>query len=72
MNVNTVNPRISSLGAYLFLDFCMGAYSKGGLKLFQIVGHIPVESFLLINYFFDGTHTSNRKFYKGQADCFTL
>ena len=37
-----------------------GDYSSGGLNIFVVVGQIPVEIFLLINYFFDGTPTSNR------------
>ena len=50
----------------------MGSNSKeayyGGLeKTFLLVGHIPVQMFLLVNYFFDAaTHTSNRMFFKGQ------
>ena len=31
IELHTVNPRISPLGAYLFLIFWMGAYSRGGL-----------------------------------------
>ena len=38
----------------------MGAYSNGGLKIFLVVRHIPVEISLLVNYFFDPTHTSTR------------
>ena len=41
----------------------MGLIRRGALKIFLVVGHIPVEVFLLINYFFDATHTSNRVFY---------
>ena len=42
----------------------MEAYSngelfEGGLKFFLVVGHIPAETFLLKNYFFDATHTSS-------------
>ena len=36
----------------------------GALKIFLVVGHIPVKICLLINYFFDATHTSNRIFLK--------
>ena len=46
----------------------MMAYSKGGLKIFLVVGHIPVEISLLVNYFFDAAHASNRAFFKGQAN----
>ena len=51
----------------------MGAYSKGGIirgvfKILLAVDQIPVEIFLLINYFFDATVTSNRLFFKGQAN----
>ena len=35
--------------------------------MFLVVGHIPVEVFLLVNYFICATHTSNRMFCKGQA-----
>ena len=34
----------------------------------MVVGHIPVEVFLLANNFFDATDTSNRMFFKGQAN----
>ena len=49
----------------------MGAYSKrglirGDLKIFLVVGHIPAEIFLLVNYFFDATHTSNWIFLEGR------
>ena len=44
----------------------MGAYSKGGSKIFLVVGHVPVQSFLLATYFFAAAHTSNRMFLKGQ------
>ena len=37
---------------------------RGGFKIFLVVTHNPVETFLLINYFFDATHTSNRIFLK--------
>ena len=58
----TVDPRVSPLELAYFFDLCIEAYSKGGLlegglKIFLVVGHIPVEIFLLINYFFDATHT---------------
>ena len=43
----------------------MGAYLSGVLnKIFLVVDHIPVEIFLLVEYFFDATHTSNRIFFK--------
>ena len=29
-----------------------------------VVGHIPIEIFLLVNYFFDVTHKSNRMSFK--------
>ena len=29
--LHTIHPQIGTLGAYPFLDFCMGTYSKGGL-----------------------------------------
>ena len=35
----------------------MGTHSKGALKIFIEVGHIPVKTFLLIHYFFDSTYT---------------
>ena len=40
----------------------------GALKVFLVVVHIPVEIVLLINYFFDATHTGNRVFFKGQSN----
>ena len=46
----------------------MRAYSKGGFKFFLVVGHIPVEGFVLVNYFFDTTHTSNRDIFTGQKN----
>ena len=62
--LHTVNPRISSLGAYLLFGFLRGGLFKGGvirggLKTFLVVGHIPVGTFLLVNYFFNATNTSN-------------
>ena len=46
----------------------MGTHSKGGAyKVFFVVGHTPVEMFLLVNYFIHATHTSNRMFFKGQT-----
>ena len=55
----------------------MGAYSKGGLKIFLgggfniflVVGHILVEIFLLVNvnYLLDALHTGNRIFFQRQA-----
>ena len=35
-------------------------YSRWAQKIFLVVGHIPVEIFLLINRFFDATHARNR------------
>ena len=37
---------------------------EGGFKIFLIVGHISVEILLIVNYFFDATHTSNTIFLK--------
>ena len=45
----------------------MGPCSKGALKIFLVVGHIKIEIFLLLNYFFDSTHKSNRISFKEQA-----
>ena len=36
--------------------------------MFQVVGQIPVEALLLINYFFNTTHKSNRASFKEQAN----
>ena len=50
----------------------MGAYSKGGglfegdLNIFLVVGRW--KFFLLVNYFVDATHTSNRMHFKGQGN----
>ena len=38
----------------------------GGFKIFLAVGHIPVEIFLLVNYFFEATHTSNKMFLRAR------
>ena len=47
----------------------MGVYSRGqAFKIFLVVSHILVEIFLLVNYFFDATHASNRMFFNGQAN----
>ena len=64
--------KLASWGLIYFYDFFMGAYSKRAYLsgAFLVVGHIPVEIFLLVNYFFDATHTSNRIFFKGQANFF--
>ena len=35
--------------------------------MFLVVGHIPVEIFVLITCFSDATHTSNRMFFEGQG-----
>ena len=45
----------------------MGLIRGGGLKIFLVVDHIPVEMFLPINYFFNATHTSKRIFLKDRA-----
>ena len=45
----------------------MGVF-EGGLKFFLLFGHIPVELFLLVTYFFDATQTSDRIFFKGQGN----
>ena len=55
------------MGAYFF-GFFIETYSKGGLNIFLVVGHIPVEIFLLANYFLDFTYASNGIFFKGQAN----
>ena len=38
------------------------------MKIFLVVSHDPVDIFLLINYFFDATHTSNRMLFEEQAN----
>ena len=52
---HTVNPRISPLGAY----------SRRDLNIFLVVGHIPVEIFLLVNCFLDaiGYFLKDRQIY---------
>ena len=40
----------------------------GGLKIVLVLGHIPVEIFLLVKYFFDITHTNIEMLLKGQAN----
>ena len=39
------------MGAYFFLDFGMGAYSRGDFKIFLVVGYLPVKISLLVNHF---------------------
>jgi len=51
------------MGGYL-----KGTFSRGGSKIFLVIGHIPVEIFLLINCFFDVTLTSNWIFFEGQGN----
>ena len=46
----------------------MGGYSNGACKHFPVVGYIPFEVFLLVNYFFDATNTYDRVFIKKQAN----
>ena len=55
------------MGSLFKGDFLIGGLFEGAQKMFLVVGHITVEIFLLINNFFDATHTSNRIFFKGQA-----
>ena len=55
------------MGAYLFLDFCMGTYlkdvySRGACKIFFF------EICVLVDCSFDATHTSNKIFFNGQAN----
>ena len=68
----TVNPWISPLRAYLFLDFAWehlkGVHLSGDFKIFLVVGQVPVEILPLINYFFDDTLTRNGVFFEGQAN----
>ena len=40
----------------------------GDHTLFLVAGHILLEIFLLINYFFDATQTSNRMCLKGPGN----
>jgi len=52
-------------GLFIFWIFAWGLIPRGylfegALKKFLIVGHIPVEIFLLVNYVFHATHTRNR------------
>ena len=55
-------------GLFIFWIFAGGVYSKVHLKIFLLVGHFPVEIFLLINYFFDATYTSTKMFLKGKGN----
>ena len=51
----------------------MGACSKGGtLKIFLVVGRIPVEIFSLKSYVFDATLTIESMFFKGPANLFKI
>ena len=58
-----MNPQINLLGVTYFLDFCMGLIRGGLKKSFLVVGHSPVNIALLVDYFFDATHTSSRIFF---------
>ena len=33
-----------------------GAFLRGVLKVFLVASHLPVEIFLLVDYFFDAVH----------------
>ena len=61
-------------GLIYFLDFFMRAFSRGVLiqggsnKNFLGSWSYSNWNFLLVNYFFDATHTSNRLFFKGHAN----
>ena len=50
-------------GAYLVFGFLHGGlfegrtYLRGTYKVLLVVGHIPVEVVLLVNYFFNATRT---------------
>ena len=46
-----------------------GLFGGGGLKNFFVVDRIPAQIFLLTNYIFDTTHTSNMIFLKDRR-CF--
>ena len=64
----TINPPICPLGAYLFFgSLHWGLFEGGAYKFSLVVSHTPVETFLLVKYFIDATHTSNKIFSKGQA-----
>ena len=57
--------KLAPWGLVYFWIFAWGFIPKGdfkNLETFLVVGHFPVEAFLLTNYFFDGTHTSSRIF----------
>ena len=55
--------------AHLFFWFLhWSLFEGGGLKIFGVVGHIQVDTFLQINYFFDAKHASSWIFLKGQAN----
>jgi len=41
---------------------------EGGFRNILVVGHIPVEIFLLVNYFFDAKLTSYWMFFEGKAN----
>ena len=55
--------RVIQREAYSKGGLFKGRLIRGGFKIFLIAGHIPVEIFLLVNYFFDATHTSSRQFF---------
>ena len=68
MTSTTVNPQKSPLGAYCFGFLHGGEFDGGGLKVFLVVGHIPVQTSQLVDYFFDATHTSNSILSTGEAN----
>ena len=57
VDYSAVNPRISSLGAYLLFAFLHGGlyeekdYAKVTQYIFMVVGYIPVMFSLPINYY---------------------
>ena len=63
------NPRIVCLGTCLFFGHLHGGLLERGLikerleKFFLVIGEVPVEIFVVINYFFDASLTSNRMFF---------
>ena len=67
--MHIINPPISHLGLIYFLKFLHGdLFTRRDQRFFLVVCQNPVEIFLLANYFFDATHTSNRIFFKGLAN----
>ena len=62
-------PQINTLQDFMQDIESFPRFIGGSKKVFLVVCHIRVEIFLLVNHFFDATHTSNSILFKRQANC---